>query len=374
MGDNRPARYVEDDGRVIYRASSLGLCDKLFVAIALGYDLAEHPAWFQQILDEGTNSEQVIRELHEQSTSNEVDNVGKVLEMEVMDGVWIRGSIDGTMLERHRKDDQLDLCEYKKVRDSGWHRYLTSGVEYQANYPMQASIYMHMLEELVGHPVGMRFVGGHYEQANGDGEWQITEIHEHYYDTPPISLMAIKRRIVSLERTIKNAVVIGDVACTTATYPCPAWRYHDADDTQEPPTRPTDDTVAPLVREWASLDEGIKACGRVMKQVADAKKRQKELEVGIKAWLEASGQDSGDVSQVEVDGNTVALKYLVSPRKGYSVEPGEVTKVTVRVTAKDGKDTGVAAPKPSKAKVKTETAPVKAVAKKQTGKTTKGDK
>src|SRR5262245_55496086 len=67
MSDNRPPRY-EEDGRIIYRASGLGMCEKMFVALAMGYDPKAHPAWFQEILDEGTANEPVIREMWDEET------------------------------------------------------------------------------------------------------------------------------------------------------------------------------------------------------------------------------------------------------------------------------------------------------------------
>ena len=33
MGDNRPVRYVEPDGTIVYRASGLGLCDRIYAAL-----------------------------------------------------------------------------------------------------------------------------------------------------------------------------------------------------------------------------------------------------------------------------------------------------------------------------------------------------
>ena len=343
MSDNRPPRYEEHDpiygDRVIYRASSLGMCDKVFVALAMGYEPKAHPQWFQDILDEGTANEQVIREMWEADSGIKVRDVGKMLEIEVLDGVWIRGSIDGWYPDATNHDHPT-IWDAKKIRTSGWARYLRSGVEFQNNYPMQFSAYMHMWEDMYNIAPDMEMTGGHYQQDDKTGEWSIVEVQSHTYDTPMVNLRAIKQLIVKRERLIAQTQAIGDVACTTKSYPCPFYYLHDEDDAQEPPTRPSDDIVTALVRQWDEIDQQSQPMAKIAADLKKLQDRKKVLQDGIKAWMEASGQESGDVSQVEIDGNKVALKYLVSPRKGFVVEPGEQTRVTIRVMERDGQETG----------------------------------
>lgn len=348
MSDDRPARY-EEDGKIIYRASSLGMCDKMFVALAMGYEPRAHPAWFQEILDEGTANEPTIRAMYEldQSTNTgqytKVVGIGRVVEMEILDGIWIRGSIDGHL-------DQLvipTLNEFKKIRDSGWMRYLQQGVEFQANYPMQTSFYMFALgEELGGSWVPMDFTGGHYVQDEKTGDWSITEVHTHHYPDPPVPLLAIKKRIAKLERLIGGAEAIGDIACNINMYPCPMYYLHD-EDADEPPTRPSDEIISEIVKQYDALEaERI----TLKPQLDQIDKAQKELKEGAKAWMIASGQESGDVSTLALDENTeAAVKYLISPRAEYTVAASEQTRVTIRITKREG-ETVAKAPKKSVAK------------------------
>lgn len=357
MSDNRPPRY-EEDGRIVYRASGLGMCDKMFVALSMGYDARAHPAWFQEILDEGTANESVIRGMWEQELAEQdgpypthniaVTDIGKVTEMEVLDGIWVRGSIDGLL---NQEPGNVTLQEFKKIRDSGWMRYLQSGVEFQANYPMQTAFYMHSLAEEFGFEVSMDFVGGHYVQDEKTQEWSITEVHRHLYTTPPVPLIGIKKRIAKLERLIADTDAIGDMTCNIAMYPCPVYYLHD-DDMDEPPVRPSDDIVRELVTQYDALEQER----AVLKpKVEKIEKAQKGLKEGVQAWLVASGQDSGDVSTLELgEGTEAAVKYLVSPRKGYEVPPGEQTRVTIKVTKREG-TTVAKAPRKSRAKVTKET-------------------
>lgn len=329
MSDNRPPRY-EEDGKVIYRASSLGMCDKMFVALSMGYEPKAHPAWFQEILDEGTANEAIIRGMYEDEVGAAVEDISMQVEMEILDGIWIRGSIDG---RSYQLGKQSTLNEFKKIRDSGWQRYLSSGVEFQANYPMQTSFYMFALGESEGFDWNpMAFTGGHYVQDDKTGEWSVTEVHTHDYMDPPVPLLAIKKRIAKLERLCKETEAIGDISCNITMFPCPMYYLHD-DDQDEPPTRPGDDILAPLLDEWDKVEARRKA---LVPELTALDKDSKRLKEGVQAWLQASGQDSGDVCTTEIGGVEYGLKYLTSPRKGYVVPDGEQTRVTIKVTKRDG--------------------------------------
>lgn len=337
MGDDRPPRYVED-GRVIYRASGLGLCDKIFVALAMDYSPRSHPAWFQEVLDEGTRNEHVIREMYSAMIECPIEGAGTTWEKEVIPGVWVRGSTDGFFF----KDGMTvpALFEAKKIRPSGWTKFLRSGVECQANYPMQLATYMHLMAEAWGiDEVDAHFVGGHYDPEKD----LVTEVVPHVYIMPPVPWRGIAMRITRLERQITEALrdgtPIGDVACTNKTYPCPMFYLHDEDD-DEPPVRPSDDVVAPLLQEYATLEQEIAA-------LSEKQARIKTIKDGVKEWLRKSGQESGDVSQVSVGDDTWDLKFLTSPRKGHWVQDSEATTVTIRQRKAEGEDTGAKAVKKS---------------------------
>ena len=348
--DNRPPRYVEGD-KTIYRASSLGMCDKAFVALSMGYDPRAFPQWFQDVLDEGTEAEATIREMWEAEMEVEVVDVGRTLEMEILEGVWLRGSIDGMYV---RKDFPV-LFEAKKIRDSGWAQYQRVGVEYQKNYPMQTSAYIHMLAEELDIQPDMAFVGGHMENkgTDSDPDWQITEVDHHLYVDPPVSLRAIKKRIVGLERLISETKAIGDLKCgDMRQFPCPVFYLHD-DDEEETPERPSTDLIESNLVEFDQL-EGVFKAGQA------AEKKMKTIKEGVTAWLKASGQENGEVSVVKLADMDVALKYNTYPTAERYTPAGEATRVTIRVI-KRGDET--VANTPTKAKVKKTTAPVNPVGK-----------
>lgn len=333
MSDNRPPRYVEtnDDGteRVIYRASALGMCDRIFVALANGYDPMAHPAWFQEVLDEGTDSEAAIRQMYqdEYPEHGQVIDTQRVVEMEILEDVWVRGSIDGF---------NGDLFEAKKFRDSTWQKFLRSGVEAQKNYPMQTAFYIHALREEEGNDdIGMHFVGGRYS----DGE--IKEIHVKGYSDPAVPLLAIRKRVAKLEALINAGNHPTDVPCQVpAMYPCPFYYLHDADDAYEPPERPGDDVIAPLLKERAELSRREAEAKAIFnpnsKEVKDAIKR---INDGIVAWCEVSGVPDGEPVTVRVDDVEYDVKTLGMFRKGYTVDDATYTKVTIKAREEAGKAT-----------------------------------
>ena len=243
MSDNRPVRYVEDDGTIVYRASGLGLCDRIYVALDQGYDPMAFPEWFQQVLDEGTAMEDTIRQMFMDEYGEVVVDDQREVEWEVMDGVVIRGHIDGRVCQPVPGPDDA-LWEGKKVRPSGWDAFKRKGVEWHKNYPMQVSVYMHAL--------GLSrlfFTGGLYDPD----KQEILETYTHAYHDPPINKLAIRKRVAKLEGLINGGTHAMDVGCPpTPDFPCPFYYLHD-DDAPEPTERPADDVVAPLVTSMESL-------------------------------------------------------------------------------------------------------------------------
>jgi len=310
MSDNRPVRYVEDDGTIVYRASGLGLCDRIYVALDQGYEPMAWPGWFQTVLDEGTAMEDSIRQMFTEEHGEAVVDDQREVEWEVMDGVVIRGHIDGTVGDA--------LWEGKKVRPSGWDAFKRKGVEWHKNYPMQVSVYMHALglEQLF-------FTGGLYDPDKKE----ILETYTHTYHWPPINKMAIRKRIAKLEGIINGGKHTMDVSCpSTPDYPCPFYYLHD-EDAGEPKERPGDDIVAPLVTTMEALKAEKTPLAKRIKEI-DAE--IKNMKGSIEGWWEASGLEAGDECNVTIGDDTFTLKVNEVARKGYTVEPTGYTTVTIK--------------------------------------------
>lgn len=226
MSDNRPARYVEEqaDGtvKVVYRASSLGGCDRKMVAHARKYTPRPHPQWFQEVLDEGTNAEQAIREMASQVLEDRdciwEDQAELELEVAEIDGdlIVVRAHADDLMLDGERG---YLLREYKKFRASTWPAFQRQGVEVHENYPWQVAAMMHALLAR-GEDVLCQFIGGHMV----DGE--IVEVECKLLLEPPIPLKAIVKKLAKVERMIRDGLDPSEVPCSGG-FPCPFWYLHD---------------------------------------------------------------------------------------------------------------------------------------------------
>lgn len=325
MSDNRPARYIDAEGTVVYRASALGMCDRIFAALDQGYDPLAHPEWFQRVLDEGTEMEDQIREMWEARSGQVVENTQGEVELEVMDGVVIRGHIDGEVV------GMSTLFEAKKFRPSTWEKFKRQGVECQPNYPMQTSIYM-----LGRGLTAMSFVGGLYDpDAN-----EIIDVFDHQYLAPPINLLAIRKRVAKLEGIINSGVHVMEVSCpSTAMYPCPFYYLHD-DDSPQPKERPGDDIITPILVEWVRL-EAEKA--EPAAEVRRIEARMKELKEGVTGWWGAAGLEPGEVTVIKHGDKTYQVKLIDVARKGYTV--GATGYQQVKITNPDK-----AAPKRAAAK------------------------
>ena len=323
QSEQKPPRYVLDmeDGtqRVVYRASSLGMCDKAIVATALGFEPQSKPEWFQEVLDEGTNAEPIIAAKYTEETGNEITDDQKQVKLEIMDGVWIYASIDGLVWD----GGSPVLWESKKFRDSTWDGALRKGVEVNKNYPMQVSAMMHALSDEYDTDVELDFTIGHMDTASGE----IVEIFIHRLIDPPVNRLAIRKRIAHLEKLVATGDLAGTACPLPLQYPCGFFHFHDDQDTAEGKLDiPSDVTLDLLVQEYEKADEIRKDLERQVKEASAASRNYKE---GIQEWLKAQGFD-GKEGVVDIDGVKYKLLTKETTRAGYEVKPSTFQQTTIK--------------------------------------------
>lgn len=305
-----PARY-EVDGKVYYRASALGMCDRMFVALMQGYSPQAHPEWFMEVLNEGKAMESQISAMHDERTGIPTINAQGRIEWEVMEGVFIVGSYDG------QAADADILREYKKARESTWNKARRSGVEMMPHYPMQVSAYM-----IGGEFTGAEFVIGLYDPEKDS----IIDTSVHTLHDPPVPRKGLLKRIAILEGYAEDGVHPMDVPCSTRMYPCPFFYLHDAD-AEEPPERPADETVRTLITEWDALGEAL---SQARKAVRDGEERVKALKAGVIAWLQANGQEADEPCKLVIDGVEYTVEWKHQHRDGYIVQPNDYDTATAK--------------------------------------------
>lgn len=308
-----------DDGtqRVVYRASSLGMCDKAIVAVALGFEPQSKPDWFQEVLDEGTNAEPIIAAMYEAEAETEITDDQKQVKLEIMDGVWIYASIDGLIWDSGRPR----LWESKKFRDSTWPNALKQGVEVNKNYPMQVSAMMHALSDEYDTDVELDFTIGHMDTATGE----IVEIANHHYIDPPVNRLAIRKRIAHLEKLVAAGDLAGTPCPMPLMYPCGFFHFHD-DAVEGLAEIPADVTLELLIAEYEAADATRKELEKAVKEASEKSRNYKE---GIQEWLKAQGYD-GREGVVDIDGIKYKLLTKETTRAGYQVKASTFQQTTIK--------------------------------------------
>jgi hypothetical protein len=345
--DNRPPRYIERDSdgneTVIYRASSMMICERALVALASGMSGAPRPAWFQQVLDEGAIVEGDIAAMHEDETGIPTVNDQAEVELEIgeIDGrrVIVRGHIDGEADGSESGPHEVVGREFKKFRDSTWPTFLRQGIEINANYPWQASVYWHGREW-----TALEFVGGHItgyqcgidinrihtapDGPDVDGfecdpacinrQPIVGEIVTKHLDAPPIAMKDIRRRIVRFERLIAEGNALLDVPCGKSMFPCPFYTLHDEDESTEY-TLPTDKHTIEVVQTLVNIDT---RASDLRAQLRELDKAKKVINVELRAIVSVEGQDADEAKHLICNvGNNVTHRLT---RKRYHQPAKEI--------------------------------------------------
>jgi hypothetical protein len=289
MSDDRPIRYAEHDGTIVYRASGLGACDGVILGLAAGRKPNDVPAWLQEVFDEGHRAEPMILDqlltLEPGHYNHLVLDTQTEWELEV-------GEINGRRVIVRGHSDAWDpnadvIVECKKFRDSTWPKFMRSKVECSPLYPWQVSSYMHAAGQQ-GYGPRLLFVGGHWVGG------ELPEIGVFEYADPPISLSAIRRRIARWENMIESGMDLTDLRekCSTPMFPCPMYR-------KGCPNELDDSTVVELTGDYILAAETLIAElekeGRITKtaneMLKSSKERKSVLEDGLRALQEALVDD-----------------------------------------------------------------------------------
>lgn len=304
--DNRPVRYLDGD-KVVYRASGFGQCDRLIVATSQEYYAAPHPEWFQAVLDEGTAMEPIIRHKWDSQTAVPTTFEQQPVELEIGEIagklIVVRGHIDG-----QAGVDNV-VREFKKVRATQWDRFLRSGVEYLPTYPWQVSIYMHAMKNY-----GCEVVGGKME-VDEWGKPDITDLHQHWLEAPPLPFKAIVKRAIHLEGLISEGFDAKEVDCNKSVYPCPYFRIHDEKEDEDVYQLPVIGDAGGLARQYISqIDEAKREKARLRKEMQKWDKQDDVASEALKGCLQAMGPEAVKASILETE------DYQVSRIRGHVPE------------------------------------------------------
>lgn len=299
MADNRPDVYVEDDGTVVYRASSLGSCIRALVAIgrdnyqeAMGkerVELLERSAE-EGNLHEGAVIRKLIQEGWEQLTAQ------GVVEIEIIKGVIVRGHTDGTLTKGTRSEAKL--LEVKSMSNKRFDRWVRQGFDGFPKYAYQISAYMQ------AHP-GMDVL--YVVKRREDGfEQRMTIPH----DQPPVAWKVIRKRVLTAESHRRKRASFPDCDLSPQErYWCPFFYLHDEEDPNEGAVEMTDEDLAVLADMIPKRNElkRVEDAGKVAEE--ERKQLDKEIVNLMGATKSVPGLETADgvVNVTRVDSSGASL-------------------------------------------------------------------
>jgi hypothetical protein len=280
---------MDADGTVVYRASGLGACDGVILGLAAGRRPAKTPDWLMEVFEEGNVAEPHIIKMFCEQDGHQYDfDTQTEFELEVGEindrRVIVRGHVDGW-------DAKLStFIEAKKLRDSTWPKFLSSGVECNDLYPWQVSTYMHAAVQMGHTEPQLFFTGGHWSDNEND---PVSEIKSWLLVDPPIPLKAIRKRIARWENMIDQGLDVTDLTeCTTRMYPCAMFGKGCPSEAIEDETVELEgehaEVAAMLAEQWTVQQSIITTAKRM---IEEAEKKKKHLREGIEALLEDLGAD-----------------------------------------------------------------------------------
>lgn len=255
MGDDRRPTYIEvgDDGeaRRIWRASSLGACDRSLVMHALGHDAAPVPEAIQRAYDAGHQNEDAILARAQDEGWRMLDNAevwqqhGRVdesgqlcveLDCGKVGGVRqvIRCHPDGIALKYKRHvngragvESEEDWLGAKRVAEA---KFLRRGSPHTSVAKARSSRFYSWQTSVEMHATGLgllMLVG--WKEKQEDGTEKLGDVEIACFDQPMYKLGEVKRRVIQLARLIGVAEEegLGAIECDWAMYPCAFWETHD---------------------------------------------------------------------------------------------------------------------------------------------------
>lgn len=306
MSDNRANVYMEGD-TAVYRASSLGRCQKALTAARLGMPQSPVPGWLQTIFDHGNRGEDTIINLLPQY-GWQFDGGGQdEVTVNVSPTAIIRGHIDGLgtpwitekpNTPRSLSDEQFCL-EMKTMSAKVFEeQFKRTKLQNFPAYRWQGSIYGAALSLPVMFVIGVK-----KKDSSGDVDF----LHFHRM-TPEeyVPIAKIKARVLTTE-ALAQAGVPPDTCDVPADGWCPMEYLHDgaedaALDAGQP--APDDDTSSQI----AALAADYQAAKDLESRYKAAKDEARDL----------LDELMGDQKKVMVDGFTVLRS--VSYRKSFNTK------------------------------------------------------
>jgi hypothetical protein len=324
-----PSVYIDDQGRAIYRPSSIMSCENTFIAHRLGIDPMLPPDKMQERYDEGHLHEPAILRYLEDEEGWFLAEQQKEVEFTVTPKIVVRGHIDASgasPVDVERGELRRRVVDAKALSydyfgdvmysiDDQWH-VRWDKVPY---YAAQMTCYM-----VAENATGALAVA----QKNLEDRTILDRIVVAYFDEPPMDVMELKARVAKIEAKSRK----GDLpdVCSNQQFPCPF--YHVLHNGPQPGAETVNeyDVLHALAKEFEDAKAAQKAAEsrreRCRAKVLEALGERPFVQTpsfSIKQRI-SEGRRSIDQKRLEAEMPDVAEKYM---RQG---EPYVTLNVTVK--------------------------------------------
>jgi hypothetical protein len=213
MGDNRPPAY-EENGKVVYRASAVGLCPNALAMIRLGYPLSPRSEMLDMTAEEG--------ELHERAVKEKMRGQGGVVEgeqnefeFEIVPGqVAIRGHFDAREVAGPNGERGcLEVKSMSKARFEAWTKKGFRDQQFEA-YAWQASV---LLQAVAAVQQPLIYVVKNRDSGQTDIQT---------FTRPPFTFAQIRARIATVETMVLKSEIPAECPGGERFF-CPMWMFHE---------------------------------------------------------------------------------------------------------------------------------------------------
>lgn len=272
MGDDRPSVYHDPDiDRWVYRASSLGSCERRLVAHRRGIHAQPVPDWLQVRFDEGHDWEDKILARWEDDNTGSLFAAQMTTGLEVGKHAMVRGSIDGY-------DDRGTIVDAKFLGPDLFERLKNGGLSAFPHYEWQQAVYAHGMRA-AGYKVDNICLAMGLKDIEGEGDDRrivgIKEMSYLWVDVAELPTVAqIKARVMRIEKLAAKGGDEWPDCPTPFEYPCPFdWLHEDRDVAIE-----VDDEMSKKLDMAHRFNQLAKVAeGDAKKLKADAKKLVEEV-------------------------------------------------------------------------------------------------
>ena len=249
-GDNRPPVY-EEDGRWVYRASAVGgMCDRALWLARTGVERSPTPEGLQTAYLESANNEELAIAMFTDEYGVTVDQQQREYEIDVCDGVVVRGHVDGvgydTVLGR------TGVVEVKCIRVDDWDERSTT---MYPSWEPQIQLGMKGLNLPFTWVVYGRKVDGVVDRLS----YSVVERR-------PRVVAEIMRRIRRIEQMVDDSA---PPVCDKERWGCPYWTLHEGTGDEEQEIE--DRALASLATQIADR------AGEIRRAEEQLKRMRKEL-------------------------------------------------------------------------------------------------